>query len=201
MKIVVISGTPGCGKTSVSKKISEKIGANVISLNELAIAEDLTLKFDKKRNTHVIDVDRLVPHVINLIEEFKKNNLEFLIIESHFSDIIPEKYIDYAIVLRCDPDLLYQRLEARGYKKEKIIENVQAEILGECTNFFVEMQTKVPLFEIDSSNLSVDDVANIIINIIVKNKDKEKFQAGKIDWLEKLAQDDSLAKKYFYDVV
>jgi len=201
MKIVAISGTPGCGKTSVSKKISEKIGAQIISLNELAIAEGLTLKFDSKRNTHVIDADRLIPHVIDLIEKFKKESLEFLIIESHFSDIIPEKYVDYAIVLRCHPDILYKRLETRGYKKGKIIENVQAEILSQCTNFFIEQQSKVPIFEIDTSNLSSDAVSDIIIDIIVKNKDREKFQVGKVDWLEILAQNDTLARRYFYDEV
>ena len=70
MKIIAISGTPGSGKTSVSKKLSEIANAKFISLNELAVSEQLTLKYDKKRNTHVVDFKKLIPHIINQIESY-----------------------------------------------------------------------------------------------------------------------------------
>jgi len=104
MKIIIISGTPGTGKTSVSKKLSEIANAKYISLNKLAVSEQLILKYDKKRDTQVVDLKMLIPHIINQIETYKKTNIDFLLIESHFSDFIPEKYIDCAIVLRCNPN-------------------------------------------------------------------------------------------------
>ncbi|GAG77928.1 unnamed protein product, partial [marine sediment metagenome] len=36
MKNIIISGTPGCGKTSVAKELSNLISGRIISLNELA---------------------------------------------------------------------------------------------------------------------------------------------------------------------
>ena len=48
MKILVISGTPGTGKTTVSNNIANYLKLKVISLNELAISENLIIDYDTK---------------------------------------------------------------------------------------------------------------------------------------------------------
>jgi adenylate kinase len=166
-------------------------------LNKLAVSEQFTLKFDERRGTHVVDFEKLIPYLINLIEDYKKENLDFLLIESHFSDMTPENYIDYVIILRCNPDELYKRLEKKGFKKEKIIENVQSEILGSCANFFIEKKIKLPLYEIDTTSITIESIVNIIIDIISNNISAEKYLIGKIDWLEVLAQEDRIDE--FFD--
>ena len=192
MKLVIISGTPGTGKTTVSNKISEMIDATIITLNELAISEGLIHNFDKKRDTNVVDIDRLVSHVLKKVEELKENGKQLLIIESHFSDIVPNAMINYAIVLRCEPSELSDRLEKRNYRKEKIAENLQAEILGNCANYLVKKDLEIPLLEIDTTLLKVEAVARIILDIIQDNINIEKYQIGKVDWLEKLFQENRL---------
>lgn len=192
MELVIISGTPGTGKTSVSNKISEMINANVITLNELAISEGLIHDFDKKRDTNIVDIDKLVSHVLKLIEELKKKGIKLVIIESHFSDIVPNNIINHAFVLRCEPDVLRDRIEKRGYGKEKIAENIQAEILGNCANYLIKKKLEIPLLEIDTTKLEVEAVSSIIIDIIQDNRNMEKYQVGKVDWLEKLFQEDRL---------
>ena len=135
MKILIISGNPGTGKTTVSKHLLNNLKAKVISLNELAISENLIEKYDTKRETSVIDNKKIIGFLMKLLKEYEKEDPEFLIIESHFSDIVPEQYINFVIVLRCNPDELYDRLKKRGYKREKIRENIQSEILGNCVNY------------------------------------------------------------------
>ena len=195
--IILISGTPGTGKTSVSNMIAELYNGKVLSLNEPKVFKEFNIHFDNKRDTYVIDTDKLLTHIINLIEEYKNNDPEYLIIEGHFSDIIPESYIDYAIILRCDPYVLKSRLENRGYKKDKILENVQAEILGNCANYFIQKNLKIPIYEINTSILTIESVVDIIIKNIIKDENAENYLIGKIDWLEKLFQDDSL--NVFFD--
>lgn len=192
MKVIIISGTPGTGKTTVSKKISNIIKAKVITLNELVIAEKLTIGYDYKRETSIIDDEKLISFIENLINKIKKENLEFLIIEGHFSDIVPENYIDYVFILRCDPDVLYKRLERRGYNKKKIFENIQSEILGNCVNFLLDKNIRTPLMEIDTTNLSIEAIINIIIDIIIKEKNKKEYYVGKVDWLSKLYRENRL---------
>lgn len=192
MKRVIISGTPGTGKTSISKLLTQKINARMISLSKLAISNNLTIGYDLKRETSVIDAKKIILQVHKIIETCINQNIEVIIIESHFSDIIPNNLIDYAIVLRCHPDELIRRLKDRNYKKEKILENVQAEILGTSMNYLIEKNLEKDIIEIDTTNLKIESIANLIIEIIQYNKNIEKFTQIRIDWLEELFQEDRL---------
>ncbi|MFX1502885.1 MAG: adenylate kinase family protein [Promethearchaeota archaeon] len=193
---IIISGTPGCGKTSVAKEITNFLQANIISLNELAISNEFKFNYDEKRKTYIVDFEIFLPYVLKRIDEINQKDLPYLIIESHFSDIIPEKFIDYAFILRCDPDELYKRLEKRNYTLEKIIENVQAEILGNCVNYFLQKKKKFPLFEINATDLSINSIAKIIVDIVLGAENGSKYLIGNIDWLEKLFQENRL-EEYF----
>ncbi|MFW9864925.1 MAG: adenylate kinase family protein [Candidatus Thorarchaeota archaeon] len=197
MKIIIISGTPGCGKTSVANEISKLIESKIISLNELAISNNFSLEYDQKRNTYIVDFEVFRPYILKRIKKLEKTNPPFLILESHFSDIIPSNYLDFVFILRCDPDELYNRLKNRKYSAKKIIENIQAEILGNCVNYFIQKNIKVPFFEIDTTRININTVANIIVDIVLGKKDGNEYQVGKIDWLEKLDQENRL--KDFFD--
>ncbi|MHA1438504.1 MAG: adenylate kinase family protein [Promethearchaeota archaeon] len=193
MRIIVISGTPGTGKTSVSKKLLDFINAEMLSLNELAIMKRFVIKYDTKRDTYVIDSKKLISYIINKIEKLKtQEDTKFLLIEGHFSDLIPSEYIDYVFVFRCNPYILKERLEKRKYKKNKIIENIQAEILGNCANYMIKKNLKIPVLEIDTSKQNAKKTAQIIVDVL-NNKDLlEKYQIGKIDWLQMLDEKNGL---------
>lgn len=196
MKNIIISGTPGCGKTTISKVISNRINAQIISLNEVASSDNFSFEFDQERETYIVDFKILMPFILKEIKNVKELNPPYLIIEGHFADIIPNDLIDIAIILRCNPDELYERLKDRNYKNNKITENVQAEILGNCVNYFLKKKINYPFFEIDTSNKSVETVAETIIDIIKSNKNSsnytQKYHVGHIDWLEKLFQENRL---------
>ncbi|MFX0000717.1 MAG: adenylate kinase family protein [Candidatus Hodarchaeota archaeon] len=197
MKIIIISGTPGSGKTSVAKEISNLINAKIISLNELAISGDFSFEYDQERKTYIVDFELFLPYIINKIADIKRENPPYLIIESHFSDIIPKKFIDYVFILRCDPDELFRRLEKKKYDIKKITENVQAEILGNCVNYFIQKKIKAPIFEIDTTSINIETVARIIVEIVVESKNGKNYKIGKVDWLQKLFEEDRL--KDFFD--
>ncbi len=197
MKIIIISGTPGCGKTSVANELLKLIDAKIITLNELAVSDDFSFEYDNERKTYIVDFKVFLPYILKKIKKIKKNEPPFLIIESHFSDIIPKKYIDFAFILRCDPDELSKRLKKKNYDVKKITENVQSEIMGNCVNFLIEKMLKKPIYEIDTTNLDIKSVAKTINDIIFAKIDVERYYLGKVDWLEKLFQEDRLAE--FFD--
>jgi adenylate kinase len=105
--------------------------------------------------------------------------------------------MDFIIILRCHPDELFIRLKKRDYKKKKIIENIQSEILGSCVNYFIEKNVNLPLYEIDTTNSDLGNIRMKILDIINKNENISNYYIGKIDWLESLSNQNRL-DEFFY---
>ena len=60
----------------------------------------------------------------------------------------------------------------------------------------LQKKIKTPILEIDTSNLSINNIAQIIIDLISNGNRLENYILGKIDWLENLSQNNRL-KEYF----
>lgn len=189
-RAIIISGCPGTGKTTLSSSLAKILNVEIISLGELVEREELYSHIDSGRDTKVADLDRLVPRIVELI-----NNTEgVVIIEGHYADIVPSSLVDLVIVLRTHPEVLSNRLEAKGWSVEKVRENVQAEILGSCTFNALKAYRNELVYEIDTSNLSEEEIVTIVLEII--NEKPMKYKAGIINWLSLLDGDNQL-EKYF----
>ncbi len=197
MRIIIITGTPGTGKTSISKLISDYLNAKLVSLNTLVISKNFVQKYDEERETYVADFVKLKKFLKELIKNSKNEGINFCIIEGHFADVVPNKYITLSIILRCHPDILKERLKNRNYNEKKIKENMQAEILGNSTNYILQKNLKCPLYEIDTSYKTIRQISEIIIDMIQKDGFIEKYKVGNIDWLEELSNQDRLNE--FFD--
>jgi adenylate kinase len=152
VKIIVLTGTPGTGKSIISNLIEKKFkDCKVIRLNELINNEKIWTR--KEKGCKVADLDLLRNSVMNKIKSLKKSNPSFVIIEGHLACEL-KLPVDAAIVLRTNPKVLLKRLEQRRYSKEKISENLQSEMLDYCTQRS-ELNFGNKVYEIDSSsNLS-----------------------------------------------
>ena len=127
-RVVIVTGTPAAGKTTVAKKIARKIKAEYIDVNKLIKKHKLSVGYDRKRKSSIIDVDRLNGVLRNLIINAKKD----LVIDSHLSHHLDKRLVDICIVAKCDIDVLKKRLEKRGYHKSKVRENLDVEIFDVC---------------------------------------------------------------------
>lgn len=113
---VALTGTPGVGKTSVAA-VAAQNGWQVVDVKAWARKEGCVVAYDEADQADVIDVDRLAKRM---------PAGHRLLFEGHLSHLLP---VDQAWVLRCDPDVLRPRLQARGYGAAKVRENLEAEAL------------------------------------------------------------------------
>ena len=180
MKTVVITGTPGTGKTTISKKLAKKLDYYYLNVNRLISQYKLSEGYDRIRKTKIVDVQKLNKALIKAIKALKKNNLIFLknkingiaslskagrtktlkrenitknknkirkyngiIIDSHLSHYLPRKYADFCIVTKCNIKELNKRLKNKKFHKNKIQENLQAEIFDVCYNEALERKHKI----------------------------------------------------------
>lgn len=158
-----ICGTPGTGKTSIGKELSSR-GYTVVRLAETT--GPYRLEWDEDRDTAVIDEERWAGD-FSPVDGF---------VEGHLAHLLP---CDLIVVLRCRPDLLAERLRARGYSTEKVRENVEAEaidvILIECLENFEARQ----IYELDTTDKTVRECSDMIEQF-VRGELPPSF--GRIDW-------------------
>jgi adenylate kinase len=163
--IITISGTPGVGKTFVAKKISKATKGRLeyFDLNKYIKDNKLYDSYDKKDKTFDVDVE-LLKNDINstlkknmsknktmdsiagktikadsLLKKFPKN-VEGIIVDSHLSHYLES---DYCIIVRTDLKKLYNRLKERKYSKNKIHDNIEAEIFEVCLDESRKMKKNV----------------------------------------------------------
>ena len=154
MKIIIVTGTPGTGKTRLSKNLAKKLDFFYLDINRLIYKSKLSEGYDKKRKTKIVDVDRLNKALIKEILSIKKNKkISGVIIDSHLSHYLPNKYADLCIVTKCDIKELSKRLKKKRFHKEKIKENIQAEIFGICHNEALERKHNIIVIDTSKTEL------------------------------------------------
>lgn len=146
MTIIAVTGTPGTGKTTYALKLSQELNAQYIDVNRIIEEYNLEEEYDTKKDCKIIDEDKLVQVLISLVQNARDEG-KSLIIDSHLSHEIPPMHIDRCIVLRTPIERLRPRLEERKYSKEKIQENIEAEIFEIILNEARENGHKVEIHE------------------------------------------------------
>ena len=126
---IVITGNPGVGKHTVTKKISEILNFSIVDIN--IIAKDLGL-FEKNENTNDVDTQKLA----KILGERKLNGK---IVVGHLAPYVLEKnQVKIIIILRRNPYDLESVYKERSYSETKIKENTGSEILGIITHDTIE---------------------------------------------------------------
>ena len=125
-KIIIITGTPCTGKTTLSKKLAKKLGMPILNVNDIIKSKRLFSSYSED-GTMVVSAAKLQKAVL----QFLKDNGGDLVLEGH---LLCEIRISGArvIVLREHLKTLRKRLEARGYATPKIRDNLVAEAIDYC---------------------------------------------------------------------
>lgn len=153
-KRVIISGTPGTGKTTTANLLGEETGLKVFNIDTKYIRDlEADLEKDKEKDSINVNLRKLRERLIELEG----------IIESHLlcEISLPDSIV---IVLRCKPEKLEKRLKKRNYDKGKIKENLEAEALDYCTQRSSENYGE--LYEVDTTDKKTSEVVEECISIL-----------------------------------
>ena len=167
--LIVISGTPGTGKTDVAKLLGKKLRARLLTTNYLVKKYKIKTHPDKKRKTKIIDTKKLAAAAK------KEANRALAIFEGHLAHFTPA---DLTIILRTNPKELEERLKKKKWIKKKIKENVEAEAIGVISN---ETGKKKNVIEIDTTGKTPQNTATLILKLLNKYQLQKRY-LRKIDW-------------------
>ncbi|MCD6140444.1 MAG: AAA family ATPase [Thermococcus sp.] len=163
--LIAVSGTPGVGKTTVAKLLAEKMGYDYVDLREFALKHGI----GKIRGDELeIEVDKLAYYV-----KEKLNNRN-AVLDGHLSHLMP---VDQIIILRAHPKLIGERLKGRGYRKEKISENVEAELVDVC--LLEALDENETIIEVDTTGKKPEEVVNEVLSLLERGI---KRRVGIVDW-------------------
>ncbi|KAJ1657909.1 hypothetical protein IWQ61_002770 [Dispira simplex] len=120
---ILITGTPGTGKTTLSDLVAIQTEFEHIEVGKLVKERQLHDGIDHEFDSFILNDDKLLDELEIALQPGGK------IVDFHGCDLFPERWFDLVVVLQTDNTTLYDRLERRGYTTKKIQENVECEIM------------------------------------------------------------------------
>lgn len=152
MTFVIITGTPGTGKTTLGTKLATMVGYKLVDGTSVA----KTISSEEKDGCVIVDEHIFARHII------KQFANEDCIIDSHMSQFIPSSHVKLCIVTQCNLGELKQRLLKRGYDSHKIRENLEAEAMEVCLTEAQENNHKILVIKTDEK-INFEEVKKRII--------------------------------------
>ena len=183
--VVVVAGVPGSGKTSLASRLARLAGRPFTTMSWLVLERGLWVGYDAERRSFVIDEERLCRELGGLTR-----GEPGIVFETHWPQPVvecSEARIEAIVLTRCRPDVLLERLRRRGWPERKVLENVEAELLGVLAADAREAAEAAgaPLLEIDTTAVTPWEAARRVL---------EALQRGRtwgccIDWLSEMPPD------------
>ena len=187
----VITGNPGVGKHTTAKIIAEKINADIIDINDVAIDNNAT----GKKTDLGLDVD--VKRLVRLLEKQLKAERDLVIVGHLAPYVLRPVGISLVAVLRRSPYELEKTLKKRAYSVDKVRENVASEILG--TSLYDSLKTfgKRKVAEFDTTGKTPKETTDEILAALQK-KSKSKSKLIGIDWLNLVSEKGDMRRFFKY---
>ncbi|KAI1736156.1 AAA domain-containing protein [Xylaria scruposa] len=172
---IVMTGTPGVGKTTHCEMLAERTGLRHVSVNQIVKDKDCHEGWDEEYQSWIVDEDKLLDALEVEVEAGG------CIIDWHACEIFPKRWVDLVIVLRVDTSTLYDRLKARKYPEKKLQENLDSEIMDVLLQEAQEAYHENIIVELTSNTTEEMDSNVDRIEAWIKQWKKDNAPRGKND--------------------
>lgn len=180
-RVIVVTGTPCVGKTTIARLLASKLDALYINLTELAVQEKLILGRDGVRDSLIVDEAKMRGRIREIVDGCGGKDV---VIDGHYvSAVVPNELATHVFVLRRDPEELYGFMRKAGFSGRKLWENLAAEILDVCLMEALNAYDKMKICELNVSGRNPENVVAEILEVI---EGARKCRVGIVDWLGKL---------------
>lgn len=163
---IIITGTPGTGKTTLAKKLSLSLHYTYFDVGNYIKNAKIYENYDKVRDTRVVDPSLLVQKLLKVRDKELKKGSKGVIFDSHMSHFLPKEAVNLCILTKCSLPILSQRLTSRHYAKSKVRENLEAEIFQICLSEAKEFGHKI--LQVNTSDFDEKKLNSLIKRVKTK---------------------------------
>ncbi|NHX36199.1 MULTISPECIES: adenylate kinase family protein [Halolamina] len=163
---VALTGTPGTGKSTVAEQVGRRLDVPVHHLNDLIREEGLHEGRDEERGSLIADFDAIDAY----LDDWSG------LLDSHLAHHFDA---DAAVVLRCHPDELEERLRERDEPEPTIAENAESEALDIVLSEAVRAYGEGSVYEIDTTDRPVAAVVDDVVAVL---RGEREPSAGTVDF-------------------
>ena len=174
----MVLGVAGVGKTAFGQLLAGKLGVRFIDLPAYVKLHKLYNGYDERAQAYIVDFRKISARlgrelgggraVVASIHPFKPRGAD----------------VKSAIVLRLRPDKLIKVLEARGYPRWKIAENVSAELIDEPFAEAVKKFGEGRVIQLNVTDVDFKALAERVAEAFKAGAERELDQL--IDWIKVL---------------
>ncbi len=166
---VGITGTPGTGKKTVAPRVASRLSYSTLDLNQVAKVGS------SYRSGEPFEVD-----TVALRKRIKALQTSKRVIYGHLlPEVFRVKELGFVAVMRCEPSVLKKRLIARGYDEEKLVANLEAELIGVLLDACLRSFGQSVVHEYDSTKTTPNELANAIVSDYTR---RTRQRRSWIDW-------------------
>ena len=186
-RVILITGTPCVGKTTVARQLAKQLGAIYVNLTDLAIRDNLIVGEDKDRHTIIVDEAKMR---VKLSEMVEAANMADVIVDGHYAAAVMAKdRVDYVFVFRRNPIQLRKFMRRCGFRDQKLWENLASEILDVCLVEALREQEAAKVCELDVTGKSSEQVLQDVLAVL---ENRRECGVGGIDWIGALEREGKL---------
>ncbi|KAF8818523.1 TAF9 Rna polymerase II, TATA box binding protein (TBP)-associated factor isoform 2 family protein [Cardiosporidium cionae] len=174
---ILVTGTPGVGKSSVCREVAEYTGMKYIELSRAIEDNKLYREWDDEMNCSIFDEDL----VTDYLEDFLiPGNV---IVDFHGCDFLDPLLFDAAFILRTENGILYKRLEQRSYSVEKIQQNIECEIFQVILDEAFETFPEDKIFELQNDTIeqlqeNISTIKQSIESVLALNEKRKAEESN-----------------------
>ena len=163
-----LTGTPGTGKKSIAPLLASLLGIPSVSIDGEARR---TGALSEEGADLLVDTERLSR--VSMEETGRR-----LVFGHLLTEAVDQRALEVAIVLRCEPETLKERLRRRRYPEPKVLENVEAELIGYLAAQARQRFGPSRVHEFDTTTTTPRDAAKRIFDEVSFGTTRKKA----IDW-------------------